>query len=224
MGLILNRSGLNLGAERVSQVNGKSNGHANTVPEDGEWAYDGDAERPDAWHSDANGHGDQMRWSKKPKSQQNPKRPSPPSAPRRTSSKGKSPFALGEDDEESIPSGSVSPSSRPLPSDAIDLVVDDPDKVEEARIRGRQRGEPQKQAPAHVYIHKDPETGSRESVEEVYQDSGDVTGQVPISESMEKDEMPAAELVMRLERVDERGVGDDVTPVRTPYEVDNPWA
>lgn len=192
----------------------------------GDGGYDGDAERPDAWKSSLNGEAGQMRWTNKSKqSNGNLAPPKPPSAPRRNSSK--SPFALGDDDEEEeIPSGAVSPSNRPLPSDAVDLVTEDSEKVEEARVRGRTRGEPQKTAPSHVYIHHDPESNSAEEVEEVHESSTDVAGMPQTSEEMDDEDVPGAELIQRLETVEEVSHADRTLfpSVSTPYDEDNPWA
>jgi len=214
------------GADRVSQTDGRqdsarANGTSG-LHKGEEWAYDGDAERSDAWKSSVNGKADgPMKWTRKPEQSnghRSPTKLAPPDPPSRRSSKNKSPFALGDDDDdESIPSGAVSPSNRPLPSDARDLVVEDDELVEEARTRGRIRGEPQTHAPVHVYVHQDPETSSPQEVEEVYEESG-IPGQKRVSENLDEDEMPGAEIVQRLEEISER------SQVTTPFEDENPWA
>lgn len=184
---------------------------------DGDWGYDGDAERPDAWNSSVNGNSDQLRWTNKA----NGSKPSPPS---RQNSNSKSPFALGDDDEEeSNHSGSVSPSNRPLPDDARDLVVDDQEMVEEAKIRGRMRGEPQTNAPVHVYVHQEPGSSSPE-VEEVHE-STDVPGQGATSEEMTQEDMPGGEIIRKLEEISEGpSNATRVASIETPYDEDNPWA
>lgn len=81
---------------------------------------------------------------------------------------------------------SVRPSTiKRLPPDAVDLVKEDQEAVEAARERERRRGEPQTNAPVHVYrktiVHEIPETdsdasamkrrglgGKMEEIQEVY--------------------------------------------------------
>ncbi|ADV25362.1 conserved hypothetical protein [Cryptococcus gattii WM276] len=63
---------------------------------------------------------------------------------------------------------SVRPSTtKRLPPDAVDLVKEDQEAVEAARERERRRGEPQTNAPVHVYrktiVHEIPETDSNAS-------------------------------------------------------------
>lgn len=161
-----------------------------------------------------------MRWIK---SKQPPKKPTPPrrpSPPRRNSSKA--PFAIGDD--ESDHSGSATPAKRPLPPDAVDLVTEDLDQVEEARVRGRMRGEPQKTAPAHVYVHHDPDSHKTKEVEEVHDGAEDVTSRRRDSESLAKEDVPGAELIQKLETVREVShAGRTYVPSTTPYD-ENPWA
>lgn len=164
-----------------------------------------------------NGDSDRMRWTKKA----NGYKPSPPS--RQSSSR--SPFALCDDEEEeSNHSGAVTPSSRPLPDDARDLVVDDQELVEEARIRGRMRGEPQTQAPTHVYVHHEPGTDSPGEVEEEHEDSN-VPGRGATSEEMKQEDMPGGEIIRKMEEVtDGPSNATRVATIETPYDEDNPWA
>lgn len=224
---LLGRAKLTSGADRVSQTDErvestKANGtHGDRNGE--EWAYDGDAERSDAWKSSVNGKAEaRMKWTKKPAQANGHKSPTklrPPDPPSRRSSKNRSPFAIGDDEEEEEchHSGAVTPSSRPLPSDARDLVVEDDDLVEEARTRGRVRGEPQTHAPVHVFVHHDPGSDSPQEVEEVYEES-EIPGNRRVSETLGEEEMPGSEIVQRLERISER------SQATTPYEDDNPWA
>ncbi|WVF67157.1 hypothetical protein IAT40_001903 [Kwoniella sp. CBS 6097] len=157
--------------DRVSQLerNGKNpsttpNGHPHNPSGDGDWLYDGDNERPDAWSSypdRAKDESSQLRWTKK---QLNKAAKSSLvtslSAKSQNSKEGNSsPFAIGEDEDsdhsssDTDPDEPVSPASsnKPLPSDAVDLIKDDQAAVEVARERERRRGEPQTKAPAHVY-------------------------------------------------------------------------
>lgn len=64
-----------------------------------------------------------------------------------------SPFELGSADEEEDPAEEdhVTVSDRPLPSDAVDLVVDDREAVTEAQNHERRKGEPATHAPKHIY-------------------------------------------------------------------------
>jgi len=160
-----------------------------------------------------------MRWTKKA----NGSKPAPPSR----ENSDRAPFTLGDDedeDKESNHSGSVSPSNRPLPSDARDLVVDDKDMVEEARIRGRLRGEPQTQAPAHVYVHHEPGSDSPGEVEEHHEDTN-VPGQASASKEMTQEDMPGGEIIRKLEEISEGpSNATRVASVDTPYDEDNPWA
>ncbi|WWC97004.1 hypothetical protein V866_003881 [Kwoniella sp. B9012] len=156
-------------ADKVTQVDRQPhtpNGHSTNPSGEGDWLYDGDNERPDAWHHPSNSahegkkgeNQNQLRWTRKqlhkikavsdslkiPHQDDNNNNPS------------KSPFSLGEDESsesEIDTDDSVSPasSSKPLPSDAVDLVKDDLNAVEKAREREIRRGEPQTKAPTHVY-------------------------------------------------------------------------
>jgi hypothetical protein len=75
-------------------------------------------------------------------------------SPRHHLTPPRSPFELGEADDVSDPEEDepVKASDRPLPSDAIDLIVDDQDAVMEAQKHERQKGEPNAHVIRHVYV------------------------------------------------------------------------
>ena len=203
------------------------------IPDADGAGYDGDAERPDAWRADQNAHAeDRLTWTKKSTSDGKTLK-APKSAPLlRRHSSAKNPFTLGDvddDDDKSTRSGVATPSDRPLPSDARDLVVDDEVLAEEARVRGRVRGEPQTKAPAHVYVHNDPQTQEPAEVEEVYLA---VNGEMKeprqgpsgsnTASALPENQIPGSQLLEQLQRVDESAAV--ITPVEAPYDGDNPWA
>ncbi|OCF34718.1 hypothetical protein I316_03761 [Kwoniella heveanensis BCC8398] len=164
--------------DRVSQLerSGKNpsttpSGHHHNPSGDGDWLYDGDSERPDAWSGNASraaakDESSQLRWTKK-QLHKATKSLLDTSLERKDKTRsqsntqgGGSPFAIGEDEDDerlssdtTDPDEPVSPASsgKPLPSDAVDLIKDDQAAVEVARARERRRGEPQTKAPAHVY-------------------------------------------------------------------------
>lgn len=98
---------------------------------EGAWLFDGENERPDVWTKGHDGD-ERLRWTKKQILKSPPEQEEPDDRPA-------SPFTLGDDleDVDDIPKVSVSPSNRQLPSDAVDLVREDPEVVEEARLKAR---------------------------------------------------------------------------------------
>jgi hypothetical protein len=122
---------------------------------------------------------------------------------------------------EAPPKGATSP----LPPDAVDLVVEDPKAVEEARTRARQRGEPQAKVPAHVYRHQDAEAKSKAAIDEVY--SPAIPGeQTTTSATIRQEEAPGGDPVEQIERIEERVTAP--TPAVRKHnhydDEDNPWA
>lgn len=150
--------------------------------------YDGEVERRDA--SDEDGHGaSRMRWTQKKgdrlkhdahaRRSQRSSRKSTPSPSKNSSkangSKGSnrpgSPFSLGSASDAADPDteDEVSPSSRSLPKDAVDLVVEDSEAREDLREHERRKGEPQAIAPAHVYVAQRATSDMRvDQVQKVY--------------------------------------------------------
>lgn len=132
------------------------------------WLYDGEVEREAADGPDET----RLRWTKKATNgsrnsdtPQDLEEPTPP----------KSPFAIGlADDGVSDPEEeeSVEKTDRPLPFDAVDLVVEDHEAIEEAVERERRRGEPAVHLPKHVYKRGwiSPNGEQRENTVQVYED------------------------------------------------------
>jgi hypothetical protein len=81
--------------------------------------------------------------------------PSP--AGRRHLTPPKSPFEIGEADDYSDPEENepVKASHRPLPSDAVDLIIDDQHAAEEAQMHEREKGDPNAHFIRHVYVPGD---------------------------------------------------------------------
>ncbi|WVW80095.1 hypothetical protein I302_102068 [Kwoniella bestiolae CBS 10118] len=221
-------------ADKVTQVDRPShtpNGHSTNPSGEGDWLYDGDNERPDVWHHPSNGAheggkgGNQLRWTKKQLHKIKDISDSLKPSNHNHEGTGKSPFSLGdESDSSSIDTDeSVSPasSSKPLPSDAVDLVKDDQNAVEKAREREIRRGEPQTKAPTHVYrktLRESDEQkgeGRIEGVEKVYTSHGDST-------SGQKEESGNdSEVVERVE------TSIAISPPKHAMSLDmedNPWA
>ncbi|ORX33656.1 organic solute transporter Ostalpha-domain-containing protein [Kockovaella imperatae] len=155
-------------------------------------------------------------------------------------------FAVGEDSDDEPPD--TKSQIKRLPSDARDLVVEDPEAVEEARARERRRGEPQTKAPAHIYVHRhspelqrvpsprksldkpngksDPKESDPVDIEEVY--SPPLPDEQPVSESVGENK-PIADEMERIEQM-KRAImptppASRQTTMRTNfYDEDNPWA
>ncbi|WRT65653.1 uncharacterized protein IL334_002598 [Kwoniella shivajii] len=226
-------------ADKVTKAERKPktpDGHLTNPAGDGDWLYDGDNERPGAWNHPSNGHSEghheQLRWTKKQLHKVKSKL-----GPKFNEDNGKSPFTLGDDEEEegnqseihSDPDTDeeVSPASstKPLPSDAVDLVTDDQQAVEKARSRELRRGEPQTKAPSHVYRKtlREPEAkdeGRIIGVEKVYSRIPDQsrTGQ---TDNAGIDE-GQSEVVERVET--SITVSPPKHAMTLDMEEDNPWA
>lgn len=119
------------------------------------------------------------------------------------------------------------PLKSPLPPDAVDLVVEDQNALEEAQARERRRGEPQTNAPTHIYRHNNPANPGTPGVEveEVY--SADmVDGNRRRSDTVPDGEEPNVDPDEMLERIEEATEGK--TPWQTGparYEDEhNPWS
>lgn len=209
--------------------------------------YDGENERPDAWQANGDTTG-QMRWSRK---QPNHRAPSPslptkpakssrsssyqkPNLSRRSSKKSnnsRSPFALGDADDESDPDpdSPVSPAKRPLPSDAVDLVVEDTSAAEEARQHERRKGEPQTHAPAHIF--KAQRTTSDMKVDRVQQVYSPDPAEGPELDHVHAGEAPGGDpvdIVESIEKVveEDKGSPENKWNGGRLYQTndDNPWA
>lgn len=122
--------------------------------------FDGENERPDAWKPPQevqNAVSNALKWTgfrkehdSSPKQQDTlDKRLSE----HRHLTPSTSPFEIGSADEEEDPAEEdhVTISERTLPSDAVDLVVDDRKAVSEAQNHERRKGEPATHAPKHIY-------------------------------------------------------------------------
>ncbi|WWC68674.1 uncharacterized protein I206_102607 [Kwoniella pini CBS 10737] len=226
-------------ADKVTQVDRKSrtpNGHPTNPSGEGDWLYDGDNERPDVWHhpnnAQAEGGGDQgqqLRWAKK---QLHKVVPSKQLRQEDNQSNGnKSPFSIGEEEEDDDPDTDipVSPasSSKPLPSDAVDLVKDDKEAVERARERELRKGEPQSKAPTHVYKKtlresQDLKTEGRiQGIQKVY------TGNNIEKMNDTKTTRSQAELDVQGEVIERIETSITVSPPKHAMSLDmedNPWA
>lgn len=141
--------------------------------EESSWQYDGDTERPSASGSkDQKDQSSQMRWTKKQirkgKQAVNTHLDLPPS------------LALGDAEgsrsrsRSRASSASKQPNTNksPLPPDAVDLVIEDSQAIEEARMKERRKGEPQTKAPVHIYRHNNPGSPHDGELEEVYENDG----------------------------------------------------
>jgi hypothetical protein len=148
--------------QKVSDNNKRSPTKLSDVRIDGaedandEWLYDGDTERPSAWKPEQD-DGNHLRVTRRG----DRNRDQSPS-PRHHLTPPRSPFELGEADDASDPEEDepVKGSDRPLPSDAIDLIVDDQDAVMEAMEHERQKGEPNAHVIQHVYVPGDASSDS----------------------------------------------------------------
>ena len=113
-----------------------------------DWLYDGDTERPSGWKPEQD-DGNHLRVTRKG----DRNRAHSPGAHHHLTPP-RSPFELGEGDDASDPEEDepVKASDRPMPSDAIDLIVDDQEAVMEAQKHERQKGEPNAHVIRHVYV------------------------------------------------------------------------
>ena len=124
-------------------------------------------------------------------------------------------------------SGSRTPAKSPLPPDAVDLVVEDQEALEEAQARERRRGEPQTKAPTHIYRHNNPAHPDSPGVEieEVYT-ADMVDGDRMRSDAVPEGEEPNVDPDEMLERIEHAIEGN--TPWQTgPARYDdeqNPWS
>lgn len=129
------------------------------------------------------------------------------------SKSSKSPFALGDEEDNEVsdpnPDSPVSPAHRPLPSDAVDLVIEDTSAADEARQHERRKGEPQSHAPAHVYISKRSGKDMKvDHIQEIYENEAAEEGlgdmdQIKAGEAPTGDPVLA---VQSIEKVVEEGV------------------
>lgn len=160
----------------------------------------------------------------------------------------KSPFTLtdGDDGEEDQDQSQPQPDNRSsksksnnsktqsaLPSDAVDLVVEDSAAVEAARTM--HRADSQNRVPTHIYRHTQAAPDSKgkaqaQQVEEVYED-GHGPG-ADTTEMLNEDEAPVVGADEVLEHIEEtvgrddeaRGINTGTGGVSTPYDEENPWA
>jgi hypothetical protein len=148
-------------------------------------------------------------------------------------------FSIGEDDEDEDGNKSKSRSRAgsgtrsPLPPDAVDLIVEDSTAVEEARMKERRKGEPQTNAPVHIYRHNNPGSPHDGELEEVYQaGGGGAEGQGKRSDFVAEGEEPLVNPDEILERIE--GAPEGHTPwqsrsgggnTRDNYtDEHNPWS
>jgi hypothetical protein len=211
--------------DRDNKKHSTSNGHSPHRPinptGEGDWLFDG--ERPDAWHN-SEADAARLRWTKKQLLKS-------PREPVEIDERPTSPFTLGDDPDEPNepdPEQAVSPSDRRLPSDAVDLVKEDPQVVEEAQTRSRLSGEPQSRAPVHVY-HHDPEyvSGEDDEVEEVYETA--FPEERRTSESVDQGGAPGGDPIEQLEIIKEQVSAqtpsvDKQRGHTSPFDENNPWA
>lgn len=190
-----------------------------------------------------------MRWSKKQPNHRapNPPRPTKPAKASRSSSfqkpdlsrrsskksvNSRSPFTLGDADDESDPDpdSPISPAKRSLPSDAVDLIVEDTGAEEEVRQHERRKGEPQTHAPAHIYKAQRTTSDMKvDRVQEVY--SPDPAGESEL-EHVHAGQAPGGDpvdMVESIERVVERDQGSPENKwnggrLYQTNDEDNPWA
>jgi hypothetical protein len=123
------------------------------------WLFDGENERQDAWKppQEENLLSNTLKWTGFRKEQSSS--PQPPDsldklvANHHHLTPSTSPFEIGSADETEDPAEEdhVTVSERPLPSDAVDLVIDDQKAVTDAQNHERRKGEPATHAPKHIY-------------------------------------------------------------------------
>lgn len=125
-----------------------------------DWLYDGDIEQSGGWRPD-DPNGNHLRVTRHFGSGRN----SP--ASRRQPTPTRSPFAIGGDDDSSSSDSEGIPeiATGSLPSDAVDLVVDDRQAVEEAQKYERQKGDPNAHNIQHVYVRGDERHNGQHTVE-----------------------------------------------------------
>ncbi|ORY27455.1 organic solute transporter Ostalpha-domain-containing protein [Naematelia encephala] len=205
---------------QTPSIRSVSNGHfkkpKDGPPADSEGQYDGDNERADASQL-TNGTNQgiaPLQWTKK----QLRKIQSTKVVESVTS-----PFTLGDDPDDDPTDSNARPK---LPSDAVDLVVEDPKAVDAARARERRKGEPQTNAPAQVLWHeRDDQNRPAHLVEEVYSPVADADRRH--SESLEPGTEPNPSPMDQLEQIEER-LQDPSPPISltSPYHDpgENPWA
>lgn len=124
------------------------------------WLFDGENERSDAWRPPQeieNALSNTLKWTGFRKEQNASPKPADTLdkmvANHHHLTPSTSPFEIGSADETEDPAEEdhVTISERPLPSDAVDLVIDDREAVSEAQNHERRKGEPATHAPKHIY-------------------------------------------------------------------------
>jgi hypothetical protein len=120
-------------------------------------------------------------------------------------------------------------SDKPLPRDAVDLVIEDPEAREEARAYERRKGEPQTKAPAHVYRAQRQASDMRvPAVQEVY--TPDAPEERMRSEALPTDAVPVVDPTDAVEIEETAVTGPAPVPEQNGlrgihlYDHDNPWA
>jgi hypothetical protein len=147
-----------------------------------------------------------------------------------------SPFSLGDDEDDNDSKGQGrsrassaprTPTKAPLPPDAVDLVVEDSEAVEEARMKERRKGEPQTKAPRHIYRHNNPGSPHDGQLEEVYASDHD-EGVQKRSDFLAEDDEPNVLPDEVLERIE--GAPEGHTPWQSKQSREgysdehNPWS
>jgi hypothetical protein len=99
------------------------------------------------------------------------------------------------------------PIKSPLPPDAVDLVVEDSEAIEEAKMKERRKGEPQTKAPVHIYRHTHPGSPSDGKLEEVYENDG-YSGVQKRSDFLTEEEEPVVMPDEVLENIEAAPEGD----------------
>jgi hypothetical protein len=124
------------------------------------WLFDGENERSDAWRPPQeieNALSNTLKWTGFRKEHNASPKPADTLdkmvANHHHLTPSTSPFEIGSADETEDPAEEdhVTISERPLPSDAVDLVIDDREAVSEAQNHERRKGEPATHAPKHIY-------------------------------------------------------------------------
>lgn len=175
-----------------------------------DWLYDGDNEDPQAWRPEDD-DGNHLRVTRRGDRSRGPS----PVSRHHHLTPPRSPFELGEADNFSDPEEDevVKGSDRPLPSDAVDLIVDDQEAVQEAQKHERQKGDPNAHMINHVYVPGDQDSAT--------EDDGDSTG---LGTSPEEHRQAAIETERHIQEDD---IVREVEPPKILADLqrvdDNPW-
>lgn len=167
-----------------------------------------------------------------------PSRPTPTTR-RSRSNRPASPFVVGDEEDshsdfEANEPVSPARNDKPLPRDAVDLVVEDERARQMAEAYERRKGEPQTKAPAHIYRSNRQTSDMRvPKVQEVYTPE---IGEEKKRSETQPDAAPFVDPVEEIERIEEAvtattpGVTSERGGQSRPNQLyhagddENPWA